>query len=183
VIPFAGGTTTIGSTDIRPLGKLMGSAATKFCVYAAGPALTLLVSTALLDIWAKKLEKYPFLTKYFYLYGMTDFGRHAGYAISALGRNPSDLGHDFVQLHQLGGLHPLAATIGILAIPILIFRKALTQLDSLKATDNSPPLPSHTKMPILIFRKALTRLDSLKATDNSPPLPSHTKMPMAAPAA
>jgi hypothetical protein len=117
--PFIGGSTQFYKTSLTPFGKKIGPVATTCLMIASGPALALFVSTALLIIGLSLREKYPHLAKYLIGWSLLDFFNNACYAYSALHTVSSDLGHDFVHLKILG-LHPLIATIGIVALPTLI---------------------------------------------------------------
>lgn len=117
--PFGGGNTQFYKSSPTPFGRKVGPVATTCIIFASGPAFTLLISSALFAIGFAIIKKYPHLGKYLIAWGIVDFCHNACYAYSALHTNPWNPGHDFVHLAILG-LHPVTATIGILAIPILI---------------------------------------------------------------
>ncbi len=117
--PFFGGLTQFYKTGYTSFGKKIGSVAATCLVVASGPALTLLVSSALLLIGLSMKEKYPQFGKYLICWSLLDFYNHAHYAYSATWANPSDLTHDFVHL-SVFGLKPMTATIGIAAIPLMM---------------------------------------------------------------
>ncbi len=119
VYPFAGGITEFYKTKLTPWGQKLGSAASTCFVVASGPGLALLVSSAIWAIGMALLDKYPQFGKYLISWAAIDFLHHAAYAYSALGAKPWNLTHDFVHL-AIFGLNPVAASIGILAIPVLI---------------------------------------------------------------
>lgn len=119
IYPFVGGLTQFYKTGLSNFGKSIGSAASTFLVVASGPGLTLLISSALLAIGIGLKEKYPELSKYLISWSVLDFFCHAQYAYSALRAEPWNLAHDFVHL-SIFGLDPIAAAIGIVAIPVLI---------------------------------------------------------------
>jgi hypothetical protein len=119
IYPFVGGLTQFYKTGLSSFGKRIGPAASTFLVVASGPGLTLFISSALLVIGIGLKEKYPELSKYLISWSVLDFFCHAQYAYSALRAEPWNLAHDFVHL-SVFGLNPIAATIGIAAIPILI---------------------------------------------------------------
>jgi hypothetical protein len=119
VVPFQWALTEYHKVPIGWLGKKIGPVATTFLVKIGGPAFTLLVSATLLAVGMAIREKHPLAAKYMISWSIFDSLYHASYAYSALNADPSNLTHDFVHLAILG-LHPVAATITILAIPILI---------------------------------------------------------------
>lgn len=119
VFPFVGGSTQFYKTGLTPLGKKLGAAASTCFVIASGPAMTLFVSSALLTIGIAFLDTYPQFGKYLISWSLVDFLNHAVYAYSAMGAEQWNLSHDFVHL-SIFGLHPVAASVGILAIPIVI---------------------------------------------------------------
>ncbi len=119
VHPFVGGQTQFYKTALTPLGQKLGPAASTCFVVAAGPGLTLLVSAVLLAIGIALLDHDPEVGKYLIAWSGIDFIHHAIYAYSALGAEQWNLSHDFVHL-SIFGLHPIVASIGILAIPVII---------------------------------------------------------------
>lgn len=120
VFPFMGGLTKYYKRSLSPTGKILGPSLANLIVVASGPGLTLLVSSILLFTGLVIKKSYPELSKTLVCWGVIDCLNHAQYAYSAIRANPSDLSHDFLQLWIMG-LHPMAATIGILAIPLLVF--------------------------------------------------------------
>lgn len=119
IYPLLGGMNGFCKTALSGFGKKIGPAAATFLVFASGPGLTLLLSSALLAIGIAMKEKYPEFSKYLITWSAIDFLCHAIYAQSAIHADPWNLSHDFVHL-SIFGLDPMAATIGILAIPIVI---------------------------------------------------------------
>lgn len=117
--PFVGGITQFYKTGLTKFGQQLGAAASTCFVVASGPALTLLISSAILAIGISIMENYPEFGKYLISWASIDFLNHASYAYSALSAEQWNLSHDFVHL-SIFGLNPVVATIGILAIPILI---------------------------------------------------------------
>lgn len=120
VFPFMGGWTKYYKRALTPLGKILGRSTANIFVIASGPGLTLLVSSILMAVGLAIKKTYPHLSKTLICWCLIDCLNHAQYAYSALSASPSDLSHDFLHLWIMG-LHPVAATIGILAIPLLIF--------------------------------------------------------------
>jgi len=119
IYPFVGGITQFYKTSLSMFGKKIGPAAATCLVVASGPGLTLLISSALLSIGIALKEKYPQLGKYLITWSILDFFNHAFYAYTALRADQWNLSHDFVHL-SIFGLHPVAATVGIAAIPVVI---------------------------------------------------------------
>lgn len=119
IYPFIGGHTQFSKRALTVFGKSVGPVAATCIFVASGPALTLLVSSVLFGLGLFIKEKHPKLGKAFIAWGILDFVYHAKYAYSALTANSSDVAHDFVRLGILG-LDPVTATIGIIAIPIII---------------------------------------------------------------
>jgi hypothetical protein len=119
IYPFIGGITQFYKTSLSDFGKKIGPAAATCLVVASGPGLTLLVSAVLLAIGIALKEKYPQLSKYLICWSILDFVNHAFYAYTTLQAEPWNLSHDFVHL-SIFGLHPVTATVGLIAIPIVI---------------------------------------------------------------
>ena len=120
IYPFVGGITRYYKGSLTPFGKKIGAAASTCLITASGPAITLLVSLTLFTIGLAIQKTHPRLAKYLVSWGVVDFIEHAGYACSAMREKPSKLSHDFVHL-SLFGLHPIAASVAIVAIPALIW--------------------------------------------------------------
>lgn len=136
--PFMGGTTQFYKTSLTAFGKKIGPVATTCFVIASGPAFTLLISSVILAIGVAIKERYPQFGKYLICWGMIDFINHANYAFSALRADPAkSFSHDFVHL-SIFGLHPIVATIGIIAIPIVI-TLGVNWWQAQKATDKYCP--------------------------------------------
>ncbi len=117
--PFIGGLTQFYKTKLSSLGNLIGPAATTCLVVASGPGFTLLISSALLVIGLSLRKTHPNLSKYLISWSILDFVHHAHYAYSAMSAETWNLSHDFVHL-SIFGAHPLAVSIGIIAIPTVI---------------------------------------------------------------
>lgn len=117
--PFVGGQTQFYKTALSPFGQKLGAAASTCFIVASGPGFTLFISSVILTIGLALMETYPDLGKYLITWSGVDFLNHAVYAYSALGAEQWNLSHDFVHL-SIFGLHPTVATIGILAMPVMI---------------------------------------------------------------
>jgi hypothetical protein len=119
IYPFIGGITQFYKTSLSDLGKKIGPAASTCLVVASGPGFTLLISSVLLAVGIAIKEKYPQLSKYLICWSILDFLNHAFYAYTALHADQWNLSHDFVHL-SIFGLDPVTATVGLVAIPIVI---------------------------------------------------------------
>jgi len=119
VMPFIGGLTKYFKTPLTPFGKKLGAVGSTILVVACGPGFTLLISSILLVVGLSIKDKHPQLGKALISWSFFDFLNHAHYAYSATWASPTNLAHDFVHL-AIFGLHPVVATIGIIAIPIVI---------------------------------------------------------------
>lgn len=119
IMPFSGGVTFRRKAPLSLLGKKLGPAAVGILWTASGPVCALLVSAALLAASQAIKEQYPQLSKYLLCWSAIDFLNHARYAFSALKADPTNHIHDFARLASMG-LHPIAAAVAILAIPMII---------------------------------------------------------------
>lgn len=119
IYPFLGGVTQFYKTGLSSLGKQLGPAAATCLVLSCGPGLILLASSALLAIGIAMKEKHPQFGKYLISWSAISFLDQIIYAYSALSAESWNLTHDFVHL-SIFGLHPVAATVGLVAIPLVI---------------------------------------------------------------
>lgn len=119
LLPFFGGNTHFFPQHLSTWGRKLGAERALAVVTAAGPGLTLLASSLELSAGILNFDKHPKLSRYLIVMAAFDFFWHANYAISALTAPPHILSHDFVRL-RLYGFNPVAAAIGIIAIPLLI---------------------------------------------------------------
>lgn len=119
IYPLIGGLTQFYKNRLSSLGKSIGPASTTFLIFAAGPGLTLLISTALLSVGLRVRKEHPNLYRHLVTWSILDFLHHAYYAYSAIAADQWNLLHDFVHL-SIFGLDPLVACIGILAIPAIV---------------------------------------------------------------
>ncbi len=117
--PYAGGFTKTLVSKPSLLGQKIGAHRIQAIGAAAGPLLSLSVSAVQLKIGLKNLRRSPEVARVLICAAFINFLYHAYYALSALWTNPRCLCHDFVML-QTVGLHPLFATIAILAVPLFI---------------------------------------------------------------
>ncbi len=119
IYPFFGGMTQFYKTSLSSFGKSLGPAAATCFVVASGPAFTLSISSLILTAGLSMQKQYPEFSKYLISWAILDFSNHSFYAYTATYTDPWNLAHDFVHL-SIFGLHPVAAAIGIAAIPIII---------------------------------------------------------------
>ena len=119
ILPFVGGWTSHPTKALTSLGQKLGYRRSMFLISLAGPALALLASSITLIAGMLLRDSCPNASTYLIGVGLYEFLNHAEYAYSALSTTPDHLGHDFVRLKTFG-INPIAATISIIAIPILI---------------------------------------------------------------
>ena len=131
ISPWTGsGFTTFRYSSLSTLGASIGVKASKLILLAAGTISTSLISVISLIGASCLRNKAPEVSKYLNVLTIIATVQGVLYALSALwttiGDNPS---HDFVQL-ALGGIHPLIATVTIIAIP-LMFKGGLMLLNKM----------------------------------------------------
>lgn len=119
ILPFVGGFTRFSTEKLSFLGRKLGEGKSIALTAAAGPFLSLSVSSGLLASSFCIEKKYPEISLYLRMTSIADFINHTIYALSALKASSTALSHDFVRL-RLCGIHPLAAATAIVATPILI---------------------------------------------------------------
>ena len=119
VYPLIGGLIQFYKSGLSNLGKSIGPSSTTLLIFAAGPGLTLVISTALLSIGIAMRKEYPNLYRYPVTWSIIDFLHHVHYAYSAIAADKWNLLHDFVHL-SIFGVDPLTTCIGILAIPVIV---------------------------------------------------------------
>ena len=118
LIPFQGGATSYGG-KLTSLGKKLGWKKTDFLITLAGPSLAILVATIAFVAGLALLHSHPQSGSDLLAYGSMEFLNHSFYALSALWTPACELSHDFICL-QTFGIHPLAACIVIVSIPIIL---------------------------------------------------------------
>jgi hypothetical protein len=101
------------------LGKVLGKERSSLAICAAGPLLSLSISSLMLYSSVKLESKHPALSSYLKTAALFDFALHSAYALSAL--RASSLSHDFVRLASYG-LPPVAAAVAIAGLPLLLLR-------------------------------------------------------------
>jgi hypothetical protein len=119
LLPYLGGYTTFSPRSLSELGHKVGAENVMTLVSAAGPALTLSLSSVGLATGLALENEAPEISRMLIVAALIDFLTHAVYALSALVSDPANFSHDFVSLWT-AGLHPVTATVIIVAIPTLI---------------------------------------------------------------
>ncbi len=119
VHPLTGGITTFFIHSLTDFGKKLGKARAICFVTAMGPVSTLLISAIAIVIGYVVQSKFPELSNYLIVVGRGDFYAHAWYAFTAFDTAALGTSHDFDQL-AAHGLHPLAAVVAILAVPLFL---------------------------------------------------------------
>jgi len=119
ITPFTEGWTKWSLRKLTWAGIQLGYRRSVFVILSAGTTFAL-TAAAITLITGLALYQSHSQTGFKLLnIGIYPFFHHAHYALSALWTPRSELRHDFVWL-QTFGIHPLAASIAILSIPILI---------------------------------------------------------------
>lgn len=137
IFPFIGGSTSFNPSELSAFGKKWGASRSLMLVTAAGPLLSLAVSSISLASSFFIKDKHPRVAKYMQAAAIQDFATHATYAFSALYTSKTKLSHDFVRLATYG-IHPLAATAAIIAVPILIALGAHAIKEKLEEREHLP---------------------------------------------
>jgi hypothetical protein len=121
IYPFLkGGATSFKIMGLTRLGKWLGEERSFIVMVAAGPAFAILDATVLLGIAHLVKEKHPKLHLNLISIAVMRIFTHVLYAISALKLTGADLeGHDFYILWKKAGIHPRAAAVAMVAIPLL----------------------------------------------------------------
>lgn len=126
VRPFLGGSTFFLLEKANWLRRKLGDTHTLACITMAGPSFAVALSSIGLAASFLTEKTHPHFSEYLYSASLYNFWNHGVYALSALHTPSSRLTHDFVRL-AIYGIHPIAATVAILAIPILISAYYFTQ--------------------------------------------------------
>ena len=120
LLPYNGGVTNIQWKGVSWLGEKIGHERIQPLISAAGPLLTLALSTVLLGVGLAHLDTSPEISRMLIVSALIDFVTHILYALSALTSNLTRFSHDFFALWQLGNIHPIVAAVAIAAIPVLV---------------------------------------------------------------
>ncbi len=118
VMPLEGGATTYFNQTLTPLGNAIGEKASGLIVSAAGAAASILFAAVNLGVAHLLKDKCPELSRYLNVMAIASIAQHALYAISALWASAGN-GHDFLAL-WVGGIHPVASVVTMVAIPLLV---------------------------------------------------------------
>jgi hypothetical protein len=116
---FSNAGTKFTRSSLTSFGKLLGLKRSELFVTARGPGFALLIGSLLFGIGFAIRKKHPELAIYLISYGVLSYLFHAHYAWTAIGMSANKTAHDFVYL-AARGLHPVVATVGIIAIPVII---------------------------------------------------------------
>lgn len=119
--PFTGGKTKHDSNTLSPLGQKIGKERSFWLIAAAGPGLSLFVSSMALTVGRMVQDRFNVLGSYLNAYGETDYYLHAFYALSAFFEPRAT--HDFTILSRCG-ISPLVYTVALAAIPSLILKRS-----------------------------------------------------------
>jgi hypothetical protein len=121
LIPFFGGSTSFRVKEATALGQWIGKDWIMPLVSAAGPLLSLSLSTLGLLFGLSHLKSYPDTSRCLIVASLVDFLIHTLYAFSALWIDPTNFANDFVALWSVG-IHPLVPIFLMVAVPILILK-------------------------------------------------------------
>ena len=122
--PYVGGSTRFQISELSKFGQWLGKERVHPFIVGAGPALSCAVSTLLLAIGLGIEQHNSEMGRMLIVSAVVNFLVHALYALSALLANPTNFSHDFVALWAMTGLHPIAAAVAMVAIPILLIAGA-----------------------------------------------------------
>jgi hypothetical protein len=136
LFPYIGGSTHFKVIRPTPLGEMIGPHRLQPLIAAAGPVLTLALSTIHLALGLHLAKKAPELSGMLICASLINFLFHAGHALMAIGANPNQIANDFVVLNS-AGLPPLVAAIAIIAVPNIIFWNQLISETALRSESQS----------------------------------------------
>lgn len=120
IFPWEGGVTKFNAGILTEFGRFLGEKNARLLTIAAGPASQIILATLQIAFAHKLKEKYPTISKTLLVAGIHNIAQEVLYALSALLSSQKSLGHDFNNLWTLGGIHPVAAVIAMVALPILV---------------------------------------------------------------
>ncbi|MBA3602389.1 MAG: hypothetical protein H0W50_01815 [Parachlamydiaceae bacterium] len=130
VIPGVGGVTRIMQGPLTKLGSWLGANNSYIFVVAAGPALAIISSTALIIFSHLLQTDHPEASKILLGASLINIGSHIIYAISALWETRMNSGHDFMQLWAIANIHPVVSAIALVVLPIFA-KLVLVSVDAL----------------------------------------------------
>lgn len=119
VLPFEGGYTKF-FFRLSPLGKKLGEKFSVLFITAMGPAMGIAFASLQIGAAQKIRKKYPNLSNYLTASGAMNVSSHVMYALSALPFENIPAGHDFARLWRVGNIHPAAAAVAMVALPVLV---------------------------------------------------------------
>lgn len=117
--PLEGGQTAYRLGPLTKLGEFFGRNNSKLIIAAAGPAVSVVTATIGLGASLAIRKSNPEMSRYLKVIAADSIAQQAFYALSALWAPATQKGHDFLQL-MAGGIHPIAAVVSIVALPIIV---------------------------------------------------------------
>lgn len=138
ILPPEGGYTEYREGPLTRFGEKLGKSASNTFVSAAGPGLALMCSLTQIFASHKMQKSHPNLSKYLFFTAVVSIFQHVTYALTALVTSSDQVSHDFVSL-WLGGIHPIAAVLFMIVVPILV-KCILYLIDAYKARGPLQPL-------------------------------------------
>lgn len=123
------GATYFSAQALSRMGSIIGLNASIFCIVLAGPLAGVVTGASAMAVGLGLRKSHPELSSYFKMIGIAAIVHHALYALSALSQPMDCLSHDFVMLWHFG-IHPIAAAVAIIALPILIHDYSLSHSET-----------------------------------------------------
>lgn len=102
---------------LSKIGNIFGKTNSDLFVTIGGPLAGSLLALTDLGIAHYVKDSHRELRSYLITTAIANVAGHAIYAISALWMNKP--GHDFVKIWKVGGIHPITATVAIIALPAI----------------------------------------------------------------
>lgn len=119
IYPFQGGLHSFKARYLSPWGEMFGRQRSLTIVTAAGPIFAIFEATFFVAASHLVKDSHPQLRVYLLQMSFQRICKHVAYALSALMREArKSKNHDFYQLWQRAGIHPLAAATMMIAIPL-----------------------------------------------------------------
>jgi hypothetical protein len=118
ILPFSGGGTSYEINGVTRLGRLLGEE--KALLFTAGGGILASTIFVMLEIACAHglKESHPALSEWLNYHAISQLLNEVIYGATAFVVSRFDLSHDFVYLHQVGGIHPLVLIAAIIAIPL-----------------------------------------------------------------
>lgn len=121
IYPFMGGKTSYKARFLSSWGERFGQERSLIIVTAAGPVFAIFEATLLLTGAHMIKDSYPQLRLYMLHVSFQRVCNHVAYALSALTRQAKQSkGHDFYQLWERVGIHPVTAATVMIALPLFM---------------------------------------------------------------